>query len=99
MNWPVRSAGTGRLVIVSLRTADNLVPCLTSRPAADDPGRSDTQAGGSVVCAGERKSLAVASYEFAVLECLQCSSSDAGQPTFYIYVLQPMKTVCEGSAV
>lgn len=94
----VRRAGTGRLIIVSLRTADNLVPCLSSRraaggPAVENDGSSDAQAVEAAVSAGGRGSLALSGYDYSVLECLQCSSTDASQPTFYIYVLQPVSLI------
>ena len=138
-------AGTGRLVVVSLRSTENLRPCLSSRPditgtsvacVPDDravsgrpepSGSAEDQAGPA--CASDRQAacsgsglpypawetgadastsamqaheqevlkapgvegaLAVPPYEFAILECLHCSSSEPSQPSFFIYTLQPV---------
>lgn len=138
-------AGTGRLVVVSLRSAENLRPCLSSRPyvtgesaacvledrassgrpelsgsAGDQagtacaldrqaacagsglPGRtgetgadastSATQAGEQELLRspGAERALVVPPYDFAILECLHCSSSEPSQPSFFIYTLQPV---------
>lgn len=138
-------AGTGRLVVVSLRSAKNLRPCLCSRPdvtsasaacVPDDhaaSGRAEPSgcAGGhaGTACASDRQAacagsglpdragekgvdastsateaeehellgtqgaermLVVPAYEFAILECLHCSSSEPSQPSFFIYTLQPV---------
>ena len=34
--------------------------------------------------------LVVPPYEFAILECLHCSSCEPSQPSFFIYTLQPV---------
>ena len=137
-------AGTGRLVVVSLRSAENLRPCLSSRPdetgapaacvpddravsARPEPSGSKGQLGSArawdrqAACAGSglpdgagetgvdastsapqaeeqellrtpgaEGALAVPPYEFAILECLHCSSSEPSQPSFFIYTLQPV---------
>ena len=140
-------AGTGRLVVVSLRSAENLRPCLSSRPdgtgasaayvpgdhAVDISGRPEPSgsAEGAVgnACALDRRAACTGSglpdragelwvdastsavqaeeqdllrtpgverapsvppYEFAILECLHCSSSEPSQPSFFIYTLQPI---------
>ena len=138
-------AGTGRLVVVSLRSAENLRPCLSSsaaatgesaacasadhaasarpepsrragghagnacaldRPAActgpglpDPAGETGDDASSSILQAGEeellgtqgrRSALVMPPYEFAILECLHCSSSEPSQPSFFVYALQPV---------
>ena len=132
-------------MVVSLRSPENLRPCLSSRPgvagkpaacvsddhavcerpdlsggaggrggnacASDcqaacygtgqpdhageaglDASTSGMQAGGPELLKGSGAESAgdVPAYEFAILECLHCSSSEPSQPSFFMYTLQPI---------
>lgn len=96
--WP----GTGLLVMVSLRTMDNLRQHLSSSsaaascgPAAGGGAEPGSQAAGDPGLPASEETREQASlprtYGFEILECLHCTSEASSLPTFYIYTLRRLE--------